>query len=199
VIRLSWVALLVAVAVDCGKSAAPGASVRSAGPGGGAEASAEETGGEAGADPMDAREAAQWAAAREGEAEELARLVDLVGCEGVRERGEDAALRTTAIRALEYCTDFTELPWLAQIAASGRDEEARAALDSIVELAARRRTATDPEDAEELHAGCVALLELARATDRPKERRAVSIRALRMLADRGCVRRSEIPTDLDAR
>jgi hypothetical protein len=79
------------------------------------------------------------------------------------------------------------------------DDDAKAALESIVELAARRRRATDPEDADELHAGCVALLDLARSTERSKERRVLAIRALRMLAERGCVKRADIPTDLDAR
>jgi hypothetical protein len=148
---------------------------------------------------MDAREAAQWAAAKEGDPEELARLADLVGCEGLRERGEAAEQRATAIRAMQYCRDFSELPWLAQIGAAGGDDDARAALETVVELAARPRRATDPEDADELHAGCGALLDLAKAADRPKARRVLAIRALRMLSERGCVKRSDIPTDLDAR
>jgi hypothetical protein len=148
---------------------------------------------------MDAREAAQWAAAKEGEGDELSRLADLVGCEGLRERGEAAELRPTAIRAMQYCRDFSELPWLAQIGATGSDDEARAALEVAVEQAARPRRATDPDDAEELHAGCGALLELAKAGDKPRVRRVLAIRALRMLSERGCVKRSEIPTDLDAR
>jgi hypothetical protein len=193
----------VLAAVDCGKSTSPSASVPAGSVG---SASPDATGGtggageEAGATPMDAREAAQWAAAKEGDAEELARLADLVGCEGLRERGEAAAeLRPTAIRAMQYCRDFSELPWLAQIGATGGDEDARAALETVVELAARPRRATDPEDADELHVGCGALLDLAKASDRPRARRVLAIRALRMLSDRGCVKRADIPTDLDAR
>jgi hypothetical protein len=148
---------------------------------------------------MEAREAAQWAAAKEGDPEELSRLADLVGCEGLRERGEAAELRPTAIRAMQCCRDLSELPWLARIGATGQDDDARAALETVVELAARPRRATDPEDAEELHTGCGALLELAKAADRPKPRRVLAIRALRMLSDRGCVKRADIPTDLDAR
>jgi hypothetical protein len=148
---------------------------------------------------MEGREAAQWVMAKEGEAEELARLADLEGCEGLRERGEDAELTMTAIRAMQYCRDFSELPWLAKVAAGSNDDEAKAALESVVELAARPRRATDPEDADELHTGCAALLELAKAQDRPKARRVLAIRALRMLADRGCVKKADIPTDLDAK
>jgi hypothetical protein len=149
---------------------------------------------------MDERERAQWAAAREGDAEERMRLVDLVGCEGLRERTlAEADLRGVAVAAMAYCSDFAELPWLAEVAAGKNDSDARAALDAIGQLAARPRRATDPEDASELHEGCAALLAMARETGRPKERRVLAIRALRMLAERGCVSRADIPGDLDAR
>ncbi len=148
---------------------------------------------------MGAREAAQWEAARGGEAEEWMRLADLVGCEGLEEQAEKKELRATAIAAMRYCADFSGLPWLARVAAGPNDEEARVALDSVVELAARPRRSTDPEDAEELHDGCAALLALARDVAWPKERRVLAIRSLRMLSERGCVKRGEIPRDLDAR
>jgi hypothetical protein len=148
---------------------------------------------------MDAREAAQWAAAAGGEPEELMRIEDLVGCVGLRDRASQPELRATAIHAMGYCTDFSELPWLADLAAEKNDTEARAALEAIDELAARPRRATDPEDADELHAGCGALLALARSTSRPRERRVLAVRALRMLSERGCVRRADIPTDVDAK
>jgi hypothetical protein len=149
---------------------------------------------------MDGRERAQWAAAKEGDPEELMRLADLAGCEGLRERAQaDAELRTVALRAMQYCGDFSGLPWLAEVAGGASDAEARDALDSVVQLAARPRTATDPEDADELHEGCAALLVIARDTNRPRDRRVLAIRALRMLAERGCVKRADIPVDLDAR
>jgi hypothetical protein len=148
---------------------------------------------------MDDRERAQWAAAREGDPEDLMRLVDLVGCEGLRERAPGSAeLRSVALQAMRYCGDFSELPWLADIAGGSSDTDAREALDAIVQLAARPRQATDPEDAQELHEGCAALLAIARDGNRPRERRVLAIRALRMLAERGCVRRADIPAELDA-
>jgi hypothetical protein len=127
------------------------------------------------------------------------RLADLVGCTGLRERAGAAALRSTAIRAMAYCHDFSELPWLADVGAHGSDGDALGALDAVVDQAARVRRATDPEDADELHTGCAALLDLARAADRPAPRRVRAIRALRMLADRGCVKRADIPADLDVK
>jgi hypothetical protein len=186
------------VAVGCGKSTAPSASMPSASVVSAGVVDAAAMGDDAGVLPMDAREAAQWEAAKEADPDELERLADLVGCEGLRERAADTELRGRAIAAMQYCPDFSELPWLVQVGMTGKDEEATAALDAIVELSARPRRATDPEDADELHAGCGALLDLAKAADRPKERRVRAIRALRMLAERGCVKRTEIPTDLDA-
>jgi hypothetical protein len=145
--------------------------------------------------PMDSREASQWAAAAAGEPEELMRLEDLVGCAGLRERATQRDLRGTALRAMQYCADFSELGWLAQIADQGNDDDARAALETIDALAARPRRATDPDDADELHAGCGVLLGLARTTARPPERRLLAVRALRMLADRGCPQIPAPPQD----
>ncbi|HEX8791048.1 MAG TPA: hypothetical protein VF765_08840 [Polyangiaceae bacterium] len=156
--------------------------------------------GDDGAVPMDARETAQWAAAKEGDPEELMRLADLVTCTGLHERAvQQADLKGTALAAARYCRDFSELPWLAQVGAEGSDADARAALEAVDDLAARPRRSVDPDDADELHTGCAALLTLARKTDAPRDRRVLAIRGLRMLADYGCVKRPDIPTDLDAK
>jgi hypothetical protein len=149
--------------------------------------------------PMSEREAAQWEAAKEGEDAELMRLVDLVGCEGLEQRAGTKELRATALAAMAYCPEFTELPWLARVGMEGNDADARAALEAVVEQAARPRRSTDPEDAEELHAGCQTLLALAKDASRPKERRVLAVNALRMVSERGCVKAGEIPTELDAK
>jgi hypothetical protein len=184
--RLFAMALLSAM--GCGKSKAPSGTEPES-----------ETEPEVVMAPMDAREASQWAAAAQGEPEELMRLEDLVGCDALRGRASQRDLRATAIRAMQYCRDFSELPWLVEIATEESEADARAALEAIDELAARPRRATDPEDALELHEGCGALLTLARATARPKELRVLAIRALRMLSERGCVKRTDIPTDVDVK
>jgi hypothetical protein len=147
---------------------------------------------------MSEREARAWSAAKEGDPDEAMRLADLVGCTGLRERAAQVGLRSTAIRSMEYCADFSELPWLVQVGVEAEEGEARDALNAVVMLAARRRAANDPEDAEELHAACAALLTLAKDGDRPRGRRVLAVRALRMLADRGCVRPAEIPRDFDS-
>ncbi len=182
--------------VHCGRKAvAGGAGAPEAAIASGVLPAGDEDAGE----PMSDRERAAWADADAGEAAEMLRLADLVGCSGLRERASAPALRLLAVKAMRYCSDFSELPWLADLATGGGDDVAAEALDSILDLAARPRRAVDPEDADELHTGCAALLALARAGDRPRSRRVGAVRALRMLADRGCVQRADIPTELDAK
>jgi hypothetical protein len=197
-----WLPLAALLAaVHCGKGATPAAPVGSAASASGSEAARPA---EAGADddagpPMEAREAAAWAHAQDGGDDDDIRLADLVGCVGLRERAQDARLRPTSLRAMAQCQDFSELPWLADLGAHGADAEAIAALDAVVAQAARVRRATDPEDADELHEGCGLLLALAKTATQPAPRRVRAIRALRMLSDRGCVKRADIPADLDAK
>lgn len=193
------IAVVGAWAVHCGKGAAPAAPGSPAGAPAmvrSADAAVEDDAGE----PMDSREADAWARAEDGGSDDDdVRLADLIGCEGLRERAGAAHLRRTAVRAMAHCRDFSELPWLAEIGAHGADADAIGALDAIIEQSARVRRATDPEDADELHSGCAALLALSRDRAQPAPRRVRAIRALRMLSDRGCVKRDDIPADLDAK
>jgi hypothetical protein len=149
---------------------------------------------------IDEVEQAAWnEAADGGDPAELVRIARRMSCEDLRARASIAGLRLLAVRAMAYCPDFTELPWLAETATTGPDDVAAEALDAILEQAARPRRAVDPEDAEELRAGCTALLALARAPERPRIRRIRAVAALRMLSERGCVARADIPTDVDAK
>lgn len=193
-------ALALASSCGCGKGKSPDAAVPSA------SASAPAAlvdragdGGDDGGESPDPREVAQWAAAHDGDPEELMRLVDQIGCEGLEEGASRPELRAIALQAMQYCPDFTELPYLAQVGIDGSDDDARAALTSAVALAARPRRSVDPEDADELHTGCATLLSLARGLERPRDRRVLAIRALRMLSEYGCVKRADLPADLDAR
>jgi hypothetical protein len=199
-VRRLLLALALASCGGCGKGKSPDAAAPSASSV--AYASATERSSDAGDDgsePADPRVAAQWAVAQDGgEPEELMRLGDMVGCQGLEEGASHPEQRPTALLAMQYCHDFSELPFLAQVGAEGSDADARVALDSAVALAARPRKAVDPEDADELHTGCGTLLALARASDRPRDRRVLAIRALRMLSEYGCVKRADIPVELDA-
>jgi len=188
----AWLAL---GPLACGKRTAPGAPASAL-----RQSEADGEGGPDGAElPTDPREVDAWARAERGDEEDRMRLYDLVGCERLLEASSIVKLRATAIEAMAYCRDFSVLPWLAAVATSGRGDEAIDALDAIVEQAARPRTATDPDDAEELADGCRALLALSRAPQQAPARRVRAVRALRMLAERGCVTRGDIPTDLDAK
>ena len=190
---------LVLALTQCGRGTPAKVSTASSSAGVGSGTGADAGAGAAAGAPMDPVEANAWTLAKDGEDEDRMRLAERIGCTGLEERADEPALRLTAIRAMAYCPDLGELPWLAEVATAGSDEEAAASLDTIVDLAAAPRRATDPDDAEELGAGCGALLSLARAPERPRSRRARAVSALRMLADRGCVKVGDIPKDLDAK
>jgi hypothetical protein len=186
---LSATALLVA----CGRSNSSGR-----GPDVGGPALAVSTSSGPGGEPLDGQLAELWGRAKEGEADDLARLADREGAPGLVDRGKgEPALRPTALRALAYVHDFTALPWLASVARGDNDADALSALDSVMTLASAPRRALDPEDAQELREGCDTLLALARDPGAARARRVQTIRALRMLTDRGCVKPTDIPSDLD--
>ncbi len=163
------------------------------------EAGAGDAGVDVGVAVEDPRLEELWARARDGEADDLARLADREGSLGLEERAEAGAHRATALRAAGFAGTLEGLPWLASVAANGTDEEAALALQSAAELAAQPRRSVDPEDALEVRAGCDSLLALAKGADRPRARRLGAIGVLRMLADRGCAKADEIPADLDVR
>ncbi len=182
------IVVLFAACGGCGRRAAgPADRARTSA----ATASPKESALDAGAvhDPL------LWEYAKDGEVEDLAELAVHEGAAGLVEAASDPALRRTAIRAMAYAHGWAQLPFLATVAKGKSDEEARLALESIVELAARPRTSEDPEDAEELREGCEALGSLARDTARPRARRVAAIRALRMMP---CPP-MELPTDVDAK
>jgi hypothetical protein len=192
-------AMLAVAGLACGKSQTPGAPASPASTSGPVEAAALLVADDDAARPADPRLASLWSAAPDGDPEELMRLADRVGCDGLHEGAARATDRLTALRAAQFCDDFSELPWLAEVATTGSDPDAHAALDAVVALAARPRRPVDPEDADELHAGCASLLALAKAVDRPRDRRVPAVSALRMLVDYGCVKKADIPADVDAR
>lgn len=184
---------LFATCGGCGRSGTGNGAGAAAGPGASGSGAVTER-----AAPMDARalrDPQMWAAAKEGEHEDLATLAVHEGAAGLVEAASDPELRLTAIRAMAYARGWAQLPYLAT-AAAGKDEaEARAALESVVDLAARPRRSEDPEDATELADGCDKLLKVAWATDGERGRRIQAIRALRMMP---CPK-ADLPTDLDAR
>jgi len=162
-----------------------------------AEATAEADADDAGPEERDPRAEELWTRAREGDADDLARLYDLEGDRGLIERGALPPYRVTALQALGFAHEFVSLPWLSEIAANGTDAESDAAIESARSIAAWPRPTRDPDDALELRAGCDNLLGLATAKDQAPSRRAHAASVLRMLAPLGCA--SADAADRDAK
>ncbi len=127
------------------------------------------------------------------------RLADEEGPSGLVEGAIDPASTRCAASAMAHTRGHAGLPWLALLASGGDPELAKLALRSAVELASKGRTQLDPEDFEELRAGCDKLLVFARDTGHDRALRIDAVRVLRLLSDRGCAKREDIPTDVDAR
>jgi hypothetical protein len=159
-------------------------------------ASSSATNGDAAAPPSVAITSGRlWELAKDGEEEDLATLAVHEGAAGLVEGAARPEQRLTAIKAMAHARGWAQLPFLANVALGKDDAEALAALESVVDLAARPRTSVDPEDKAELEEGCTKLVTLAKAADRDKARRVPAIRALRMMP---CPA-AELPTDLDAK
>ncbi len=147
------------------------------------------------AGPVAVRDLAMWTAARGGAPEDLASLATHEGAIGLVEAASEDELRSTALRAMGYARGWAQLPYLATAAGGKSDDDARLALESLIELAARPRRSEDVEDAEELREGCEKLGALARDPARAQGRRIGALRALRMMP---CPKQ-DLPTDLDAK
>jgi len=141
-----------------------------------------------------------WTRAKDGDDDELARLAQKEGARGLEERAASPQHRVTALRAMAFTPGFSSFATLGGAAEKGTDDEAKAAVESADAIAARKREQVDPEDDEELAAGCASLLAAAKNTQRARPIRVGAVRALRMLVDRPkCPKSSEIPTDVDAK
>ena len=188
--------VLACAACACGKGSGGATPAASSSARGGSDAMVART--DAGPPAEDPRLTDLWTRAESGDVDDLTRLYARVGSDALVEASISPARRLTAIRALAYADDFTALCFLVAVGTTGTDEEASAALGSVAVAAAAPRRAIDPEDALEIHDGCVRLLALARDRTRPAPRRVLAIRALRLLADRGWIAPGDVPTDLDA-
>jgi hypothetical protein len=139
-----------------------------------------------------------WVRAKEGEPDDLARLANREGASGLVEEGSrDPVKKKAAIAALAYADGLSGLPWLAEAADAEDEATARAAVESIVAMAARTRRAVDPEDGAELRTGCDRLLSIAKNPSKKRPVRVGAVRALRMWTDRGCAKTADLPTDVD--
>lgn len=141
-----------------------------------------------------------WTRAKDGDDDELARLAAREGERGLEERAAMPQHRLTALRAMAFAPGFSAFATLGAAAEKGTDDEARAAVTSADAIAARKRAQVDPEDDDEMAAGCAALLTTAKNKTRAREIRVGAVRALRMLVDRPhCAKAADIPADVDAK
>ena len=141
-----------------------------------------------------------WTRAKDGDDDELARLAQKEGAHGLEERAASPQYRVTALRAMAFTPGFSSFATLGGAAEKGTDDEAKVAVESADAIAARKREQVDPEDDDELAAGCASLLAAAKNAQRARPIRVGAVRALRMLVDRPkCPKSSEIPTDVDAK
>ena len=101
---------------------------------------------------------------------------------------------------MAFAPGFSAFATLGAAAEKGTDEEAKAAVDSADAIAARKRAQVDPEDDDELAAGCASLLVTAKNATRARPIRVGAVRALRMLTRLPkCPKARDIPTDVDAK
>lgn len=180
----------VAACSACGKNPAGGANT-----GGPTAAPVSRTSVPPEAGAAAVRDVAMWSSAKNGGVEDLASLAVHEGAIGLVEGANEPELKPTALRAMAYARGWAQLPYLVQIAGAESDEEARIALDSVVELAARPRRSEDVEDENELRDGCEKLGALAREAGKSRDRRVIAIRAFRMMP---CPKQ-DLPADLDAK
>ena len=129
--------------------------------------------------------------------DDLVRWVRKDGVEGVIEAARTGERkRPEAYAALGESGELRALAFLAEEAKT-REKDGRDALVAASVLVSTPRKQVDPDDAEELRAACTQFLALAKDSGRKKEDRALAVSILRMLVSYGCVRATDIPTDLD--
>jgi hypothetical protein len=134
--------------------------------------------------------------AADGTEEDLMRLARRLGPLDLFDTARTKDERRIAVRAMAFTEGLAALPILADLAAGDDEALALDASESATSLAGRGRDQNDPEDAEEMRAGCTKLLALAKGSG-TKAVRIHAVRTLRLLADRGCVKADDIPKDFD--
>lgn len=148
--------------------------------------------------PREAHEAMDelWSRAAEGAEEDVIRLARTLGPTGLADGATTKETNRLAAKAMAYTEGLAGLAWLADKAAGEDTELALEAAESAVRLAARGRDQNDPEDVEEMREGCKKLLAVSKGSA-PKPLKIKAIRAMRLLADRGCQKVEDIPKDFD--
>ena len=200
---MRWLCACVALLFVAGTSACSGCrGGKGAGDSGGdATATASASASSSSATTMSAGPSSNdeaWVQARSGDPLELARLADAVPTDDLaRVAGDDGASeqdREAAIRALAFVPDPTPaLPALSKIVIGASVERSTIALETIAEIAPVRAPTEEAEPPA--WKDCAVALLAALKTLPGSPRRALAIRALLGLADRGAIDRDLVPRE----
>lgn len=142
-----------------------------------------------------------WKRALEGDPMDLARLSDREGAVGLLEALEEGGpIGKTALAALPYADD-AEIAYqrLGEIVRQLEPSAAGPIVETIGDIAERARRQVEPLDRDGMKYAADGVLELAKNAKAPVAVRATAVTALRLLAERGAVNATQIPTDLDAK
>lgn len=137
-----------------------------------------------------------WLLARDGDPLELARLCDAVGAPRLGETIEAAASspddRATAVRALAFAEDPTPaLDPLCKLVTASSVDVSTLALQTLVQLAPRRRQIEEVEGGAWRRCGEAVLALLDKTRD--PTRRTLAIRASMALSERGALDPKRVP------
>jgi len=142
-----------------------------------------------------------WRLAASRDPLDLARLADREGAGGLLEGlDEGGPFGLLALEALPFADDAeAALQRLGEIVRQIDPGESGAVVRAIAAIAARPRRQIEPVDPPGVRTCAQTLLDVVSKKSLPAAVRSQAISALRLLAERGGVSPSAIPTDLDAR
>lgn len=140
-----------------------------------------------------------WRRAMEGDPLDLARLADREGAGGLLEGLEEGGpIALAALAALPFAHDAdAAYQRLGEIVRQLDPASMGPVVETILYMAAGPRRQAEPLDPPGMRSCAEALLAVAEKKSVAKNVRAPAISALRLLAERGAVNVSAIPTDLD--
>jgi hypothetical protein len=142
-----------------------------------------------------------WQRAASQDPLDLARLADREGAGGLLEGLEEGGpLGLVALAALPFADDAdAAFQRLGEIVRQIDPVESSPVVSAITAIALRPRRQTEPVDPPGLRSCAHVLLDVAQKKSLAAALRAEAITALRLLAEKGAIEQSLIPTDLDAR
>jgi hypothetical protein len=140
---------------------------------------------------------ALFTAAEGGDPEDALRLLQREGTQGLVRALSEEKLRVAAMYGLGQTQGLGAVRPLVRAAEDGAEPEL--ALRTVVELIIQSRRSADVDAPEEIREAGRVLGEMTQDDKRPAAIRGLSLRALRLLVDRGAVAAGTIPPDAGAK